>query len=91
MNQVASPVKAAEYLACGIPVILSPEIGDISSYIEKCGVGNLIDGTIDDMCEKILSALPLLKGDIMKIKCQNACDNFFVWDGYICEFSKLYQ
>lgn len=34
-NQVASPVKFAEYLACGLKVIISNNIGDYSDLINK--------------------------------------------------------
>lgn len=38
-NQVASPVKFAEYLACGLDVIISEGIGDFSSFVseKECG------------------------------------------------------
>lgn len=38
-NQVASPVKFAEYLACGLKVLISPGIGDYSSFVpgKNCG------------------------------------------------------
>lgn len=38
-NDVASPVKFAEYLSCGLKVIISEGIGDYSSFVvrEKCG------------------------------------------------------
>lgn len=39
-NQVASPVKFAEYLACGLKVIISPKLGDFSDFVlsEQLGV-----------------------------------------------------
>ena len=38
-NQVASPVKFAEYLSCGLPVIISDKLGDYSEFVvtNKCG------------------------------------------------------
>jgi glycosyltransferase involved in cell wall biosynthesis len=39
VNEVASPVKFAEYLACGVPVILSEGIGDYSELARRTGVG----------------------------------------------------
>ncbi len=43
-NKVSSPVKFAEYLACGLKIIISNEIGDYSDFVSKhnCGlvVGN---------------------------------------------------
>lgn len=39
-NQVASPVKFAEYLSCGLDVIISENLGDFSEFVAKnnCGL-----------------------------------------------------
>ena len=42
VNQVASPVKFAEYLASGLPVILTRGIGDYSALVEREGVGLIV-------------------------------------------------
>lgn len=47
VNNVASPVKVGEYLACGLPVILTRGIGDYSEMLPKAGVGTLLDETTD--------------------------------------------
>jgi glycosyltransferase involved in cell wall biosynthesis len=47
VNNVASPVKVAEYLACGLPVILTRGIGDYSDMLPDAGVGVLVDETAD--------------------------------------------
>lgn len=38
-NQVASPVKFAEYLACGLPVIISNNLGDYSGFVKNNNCG----------------------------------------------------
>lgn len=47
VNNVASPVKVAEYLACGLPVIMTRGIGDYSELLPAAGVGLLLDETSD--------------------------------------------
>lgn len=42
-NQVASPVKFAEYLACGLQVIISRKIGDYSEFVEVHDCGLLLE------------------------------------------------
>jgi glycosyltransferase involved in cell wall biosynthesis len=39
VNGVASPVKFAEYLACGLPVLISPGVGDFSALVERERLG----------------------------------------------------
>lgn len=39
LNEVASPTKAAECLLCGVPLLLSPGIGDYSDWVERDGAG----------------------------------------------------
>lgn len=38
-NRVASPTKFAEYLACGLPVVISPHIGDFSGDVAREQLG----------------------------------------------------
>jgi len=39
VNRVASPTKFAEYLLCGLPVLVSHNIGDSSDIIKENGLG----------------------------------------------------
>ncbi|TVR39984.1 MAG: hypothetical protein EA392_04990 [Cryomorphaceae bacterium] len=43
-NQVASPTKFAEYLSAGLGVLISPQIGDFSAFVEEKGCGFVLDG-----------------------------------------------
>lgn len=46
VNNVESPIKVGEYLACGLPVILTKGIGDYSASLPKAGVALLLsDGS----------------------------------------------
>ncbi len=47
VNNVASPIKVAEYLACGLPVIMTRGIGDYSEDLVREGVGILLDEASD--------------------------------------------
>lgn len=42
-NYVSSPVKIAEYLSCGLKILISPNIGDFSDFIIEENLGHLID------------------------------------------------
>ena len=57
-NLVASPVKFAEYLACGLNVIISEGIGDYSEFVAAHGCGQLVNEFSFKVMDK--SALQLL-------------------------------
>ena len=46
-NMVASPTKIPEYLLCGLPLLLSPYIGDFSEFISGNKMGIIINN--DDL------------------------------------------
>jgi len=49
-NQVASPVKFAEYLSCGLKILISENIGDYSEFVKRHLVGlvlNELNGKIN--------------------------------------------
>lgn len=43
-NQVASPTKFAEYLSAGLPVIISENLGDYSTFVKKHNCGMVANG-----------------------------------------------
>ncbi len=43
VNRVACPVKFAEYWCAGLPVVVTPEIGDVSDLVRTTGFGVVID------------------------------------------------
>ncbi len=46
-NQVASPVKFAEYLSVGLKVLISSGVGDYSEFVRKHNVGHQINNLSD--------------------------------------------
>lgn len=45
LNEVASPTKAAEMLLCGLPLVISPGVGDYSAWVAAAGLGAVVAGT----------------------------------------------
>ena len=48
VNRVASPTKGGEYLACGVPLLASAGIGDLSDLIQAERLGTIVN-EIDDV------------------------------------------
>ena len=57
VNYVSSPTKFGEYLAAGVPVIGTDEIGDISEIIEKEKVGLIVSADDDGVTAASLKRL----------------------------------
>lgn len=49
MNNVASPTKFAEYIMCGLPVIISEGIGDFSEFVMENNIGLIVNNNLDSI------------------------------------------
>jgi glycosyltransferase involved in cell wall biosynthesis len=94
-NRVASPVKFAEYLRCGLPVILTPYIGDLSEIAVREGVGATVE--FPPAPAEMLAAASGLRarltaeGDGYRAYCSRLAGERFSWDTQIMELVRLYQ
>ncbi|MGA1840848.1 MAG: glycosyltransferase [bacterium] len=82
INRVASPLKFSEYLICGLPVIIGPEVGDFSNIIQNEGIGAVIDPDYPEGWKKRLT--PLLEqisndGEGLKNNCYHLAFDRFSW------------
>ena len=82
INQVASPLKFSEYLICGLPIIIGPEVGDFSKLIQNEGLGVVIDPDRPEEWKNRI--LPFLKqvsndGECIKSNCYNLAIKRFSW------------
>ena len=75
VNYVSFPTKFGEYLAAGIPVISTQEIGDTSSLIKNQKVGLVISPKDDGLNQKDLNSLLQLADDVKKQRAEwsNRC------------------
>jgi glycosyltransferase involved in cell wall biosynthesis len=48
----SSPTKIAEYLACGLPVIVNAGVGDLAAFVEQEGVGVVLRTFEEDELER---------------------------------------
>jgi hypothetical protein len=79
-NQVASPVKFAEYLACGLKVIISEDLGDYTQLSARKNWGYLYTNFNDT----------ILKPDVLaKQKISQEAINFFSKKNYLLQYKQL--
>jgi hypothetical protein len=79
-NEVASPVKFAEYLAAGLQVIISPALGDFTAFVQQhqCGM----------VCEEVITAVPAVS-QAQKAANRKLAENYFVKRAYKKAFEEL--
>jgi|GEM_PF-1942036 len=94
-NRVASPVKFAEYLGCGLPVIVSRYVGDFSDLVAAEGVGQVVD--FPPAPEEFVSAVGTLQarltsaGDAYRRRCSELAAQRFSWETQLPELLRLYD
>jgi glycosyltransferase involved in cell wall biosynthesis len=52
-----SPTKLAEYLACGLPVVVNDGVGDVREIIEQIGAGAVLSSMSDDDMDGVIARL----------------------------------
>jgi len=81
-NRVSSPTKFAEYLAAGLPVIISGHIGDLTAITVRDGLGTVVreDG-----------ALPQLEhtGTVRKTQLADYAQRHFTKEAHNAEYARL--
>lgn len=87
MNRVSMPVKLGEYLACGVPVIVSRMDGWVDDLIGAGGAGLAIDwfGASDERrASTVRTALSMLaaNGAQLRDNAARLCRERFVWPRY---------
>jgi glycosyltransferase involved in cell wall biosynthesis len=60
LNKVAAPIKFAEYLAAGLPVLLTEEIGDTEAFCNEGRYGVVIENLNKDLLPSLIKMLELI-------------------------------
>jgi glycosyltransferase involved in cell wall biosynthesis len=92
VNRVASPVKFGEYMASGVPVIMSNGIGDFSDAARKFGLGIVIENDQEDSEIRVLISKFLLNGmELSQENCRSYARNFLDWSSYGNTYDAIYR
>jgi glycosyltransferase involved in cell wall biosynthesis len=77
-NYVAAPIKFSEYMCCGLPCILSKNIGDTAQVIQETGAGIILDseGKVPSLSE-IRRLLALNREEISRWMHQKYSSSFY--------------
>lgn len=91
-SKVASaPTRFGEYLAAGMPVIVTPGIGDLVSIVERHRVGVVLGGEDDAALGAAAeSVAELLADPLLPDRCRNVARELFDVDAGSRHYSELY-
>ncbi len=94
VSRVASPVKFAEYLGCGLPVLAFCGIGDTEEIIHRYSVGECVDPKdtqgIRKGIRRLLSRIEGY-GDALRAQCRDVAVKYLSWDSYLPLYRAVYR
>ena len=93
LNEVASPVKFAEYLMCGLPVMITRGIGDTAEVITTYRAGIVIENLDDEqkMVDRFVRFWEEDKGTEERRRISRVGTDLFSRKRYIPLLSKVYH
>lgn len=78
---VGSPTKIGEYWATGLPVVTTPDVGDIDGIIERERAGVIVRGDSDEAYQKAARELrSLLQDRELPLRCRRAAERYYSLD-----------
>ena len=86
VNRVASPVKFAEYLACGVPVLVSPGVGDCPAIVRQERVGYVADETLS--CAQVVADVRANRS-AFRARCRDVATRYFDGDRHLASYTAL--
>lgn len=90
----SSPTKNAEYLACGLPVVINAGIGDSDTLVTEEGLGALVNEFVEAEYTKAISIIEDLARDpeTTRERAREAAERFFdVRQCGIERYARLYE
>jgi glycosyltransferase involved in cell wall biosynthesis len=96
LNRTWQPVKLGEYLAAGLPVVVSCGIGRVDDMITASGAGlavDLFDGDDADLASEAVRVHDALRNDAtrMRERALQLCSDEFLWSRYVDRVRHAYS
>ena len=92
-KRFSSPTKLAEYLACGLPIIINSGIGDTEKIVSDNRVGVMVrDFNEKEYLDKTEELLDLLKeGKELSKRCRLIVENYLSLDMGVGRYLNIYR
>ena len=87
----AAPIKAAEFLACGRPVVVSAGLGDLPALVSEARCGVVVDDTSDAGLDRATAELGALLDDPgLPARCRGVAEDHFDIDQAVDQLVEIY-
>ncbi len=91
-QEVVSPLKFAEYLASGLPVLVSPKVGDTAEVVERHGVGVVVDPEKPETMGSAVTGLMELLGQAdIRQRCHAAAEEELSLGYAVKQYLRAYE
>jgi glycosyltransferase involved in cell wall biosynthesis len=93
LNQVACPTKFAEYIMCGLPVLITEGLGDLPELVKRERLGIVMKG-LDDLAViegGLVGFLTETSSPEWKTRTARIGREHFAWDAYASLLGEIYE
>lgn len=88
-NRSSAPTKLAEYLAAGLPLVVTPGVGDTDAIIEEEKVGVIVRG--GDLAQAAQDLLALLADPGLSARCRKTAEKYFALPEAIDRYEAIWR
>ena len=90
-SKASMPTKLGEFLACGRPVVTSPDLGDMSELLRQFDCGVVLTGTTDAaLDDAALGLVRLIEDPECPARCRALAEEHFSIDLAVDRLSRAY-
>lgn len=87
----SSPVKVAEYLACGLPVVVNKGLGDTDTLVARYAAGHVVGSFDDAELRRASHALVgLLEDQAARASARRLAEEVYAVDAAVDRYARLY-
>ena len=92
-KRASAPTKLGEFLACGVPVVTTPRIGDSEELVRETGTGVVTADLSPEGLEKALDELDALRrgGRSLVSRCRQAAEERLSLPDAVSAWAALYE
>jgi glycosyltransferase involved in cell wall biosynthesis len=88
-NRSSAPTKLAEYLATGLPLIVTPGVGDTDQLIRERKLGVIVES--DDLAKPARELVALLDDEGLPARCRAAAEEFFALPTALDRYEEIWK